>query len=290
MKKKESGPLLSYETEEELLLARHIADTLYRFDAIAEDRLPRLESWGDDVVRRFWEQGYLVVEQALSAEEVRQASEAIDDILSGASQGSKIQFVRPRSELRTSDEAIKAARKIYEYADHEPRLGRLVRHGKLLAALERLFGEPARPIQDMALLKPPSGGAEKPWHQDMAYGPLAYDKSVVGVWIALDSAELDNGCMHIIPYSHREGGAPHYAVRDWQLCDAGVRVERDVAVPLAPGGALFFSGLLHHGTPPNFSNRRRRALQFHYAPASARKLSPQEYKRMFTNEMTGADC
>ncbi|TLS49192.1 phytanoyl-CoA dioxygenase family protein [Paenibacillus antri] len=290
MSKKESRTLLSYESEEDLSLAKHVADALYRFDSIAEDRLPDLAAWGDDVVRRFWEQGYLVVENALSEDEVREASEAIDDILSGASQGSKIQFVKPRSELHTMDDVIKAARKIYEYADHEPRLRSIVLHAKLLAALERLFGEAPKPVQDQALLKPPSGGAEKPWHQDMAYGPLAYDKSVVGVWIALDPAELDNGCMHVIPYSHREGGAPHYAVRDWQLCDASVRVDRDVAVPLAPGGALFFSGLLHHGTPPNFSSKRRRALQIHYAPESARKLSPQEYKRMFTNEMTGAEC
>ncbi|WP_309120918.1 phytanoyl-CoA dioxygenase family protein [Paenibacillus sp.] len=290
MSKKEPGSLFAYESEEDLRSARRVADALYRFDSIAGDRLPALEAWGDDVVRRFWEQGYLVVENVLSEDEVRDASGAIDDILSGASQGSKIQFVKPRGELHTMDDIIRAARKIYDYAEHEPRLRSIVLHAKLLAALERLFGEAPKPVQDQALLKPPSGGAEKPWHQDMAYGPLAYDKSVVGVWIALDPAELDNGCMHIIPYSHREGGAPHYAVRDWQLCDASVRVDRDVAVPLAPGGALFFSGLLHHGTPPNFSSKRRRALQIHYAPESARKLSPQEYKRMFTNEMTGAEC
>jgi phytanoyl-CoA hydroxylase len=124
----------------------------------------------------------------------------------------------------------------------------------------------------------------------MAYGNLAFDKSVVGIWIALDPAELDNGCMHVIPGSHRGGGAPHYAVRDWQLCDSGVQVETDVAVPLEPGGALLFSGLLHHGTPPNFSVKRRRALQIHYAGESAQKLSPEEYKRMFTNVMTNAEC
>ena len=156
--------------------------------------------------------------------------------------------------------------------------------------MDRLFKEQAIVVQDQAILKPPTGGAEKPWHQDMAYGNLAYDRSVIGAWIALDAAELDNGCMHVIPYSHMEGAVPHYAERDWQLCDRNVAVVKDVAVPLKPGGVLLFSGLLHHGTPPNFSEKRRRALQVHYAPESATKLTPQEYKRMFTNELTGAEC
>jgi phytanoyl-CoA hydroxylase len=48
--------------------------------------------------------------------------------------------------------------------------------------------------------------------------------------------------------------------------------------------------MIMHGTPPNFSPKRRRALQMHYAPVSAEKMSPKEYKRWFTNEMTNAEC
>ena len=39
---------------------------------------------------------------------------------------------------------------------------------------------------------------------------------------------------------------------------------------------MLFHGLVHHGTPPNVSERRRRALQFHYLPASARAISESE--------------
>jgi ectoine hydroxylase-related dioxygenase (phytanoyl-CoA dioxygenase family) len=152
------------------------------------------------------------------------------------------------------------------------------------------MGEKPKLIQDMALLKPPQGGGEKPWHQDMAYGVLTYDKPVVGVWIALDEAGVDNGCMQVMPRSHMDGGIPHYAVRDWQICDTNVPVERNVIVPLKPGGMLFFHGELVHGTAYNFSDKKRRALQFHYAPESAERVSPKEYKRMYTNEMSGAEC
>ena len=282
--------LYAYRNEEELELAGTIAKTLYRYDQVEQDRIPSLEDLTEEHVKQFWSRGYLVVEQALSIEDVNRSIEAIMDILSGASSGSKIQFVKPQSELKTLEEVELAARKIYGFIDHEPRLRAIAHQPGVFKALRKLFGEESKVAQDQAILKPPAGGAEKPWHQDMAYGPLAYDKAVIGMWFALDPAELDNGCMHVIPYSHREGGSPHFAVRDWQLCDRAIQVEHDIAIPLKPGGVLIFHGLLHHGTPPNFSAKRRRSIQVHYAPESANKLTPKEYKRMFTNEMTNAEC
>ncbi|QGQ98034.1 phytanoyl-CoA dioxygenase family protein [Paenibacillus psychroresistens] len=282
--------LYAYENQAENELARHIATTLYRYDRIAERRLPTLQDLTDEQVKLFWQQGYLVIENVLSEVEVERSISAIMDILAGKTIGPKIQFVGKKSDLLSIEERELAARKISEYIDHEPNLHSIAFHDDILKAMGKLFNEQAVVVQDQAILKPPTGGAEKPWHQDMAYGNLAYDKSVIGAWIALDAAELDNGCMHVIPYSHMDGAVPHYAERDWQLCDRNVAVVKDVAVPLKPGGVLLFSGLLHHGTPPNFSDKRRRALQFHYAPESAKKLTPQEYKRMFTNELTGAEC
>lgn len=96
----------------------------------------------------------------------------------------------------------------------------------------------------------------------MAYGPLAYDKAVIGVWIALDEAALDNGCMHVIPGSQADGATPHYAIRDWQLCDSHIQVEKDVAVPLLLGGLLLFHGLLKHGTPYNLSSKNAEPCNF----------------------------
>ncbi|MDF2963962.1 MAG: phytanoyl-CoA dioxygenase family protein, partial [Paenibacillus sp.] len=276
--------------QEEEQLAKSIAETLYRYDSIEFDRIRNINDLTEQHVKQFWERGYLVIEEALNEKEIHDSIEALMDILYDRSQGSKVQFVKPKSELHTDEEKELAARKVHDYIDHEPRLRHVAYQPGIMGAMEKLFGEGAKVAQDQAILKPPTGGAEKPWHQDMAYGPLAFDKAVIGIWIALDPAELDNGCMHVIPYSHRDGAIPHYAVRDWQLCDLSVQVERDVAVPLKPGGALIFSGLLHHGTPPNFSVKRRRALQIHYAAESAKKLTPQEYKKMFTNELTGAEC
>ncbi|MCC2684108.1 MAG: phytanoyl-CoA dioxygenase family protein [Paenibacillaceae bacterium] len=282
--------LYSYDTPEEERLARYVHDTMYRHDALVDHRLASLSDIGEQQVKQYWEKGFLVIENVLNDRSIEQSVEALMDILNGRSVGSKVQWVKPVQELTTEEERELSARKVYNYIDHEPRLKAIAYHEGILQAMGLLLGEQAKVVQDQAILKPPSGGAEKPWHQDMAYGNLSYDKPVIGIWLALDPADLDNGCMHIVPGSHQDGGVPHYAVRDWQLCDRNVRVDRDLAVPLKPGGALIFSGLLHHGTPPNFSAKRRRALQIHYAPESAVKMLPGEYKRMFTNEMTGAEC
>jgi phytanoyl-CoA hydroxylase len=104
---------------------------------------------------------------------------------------------------------------------------------------------------------------------------------VLGVWIALDRATVENGCMQIAPGSHRAGPAPHYHVRDCQLVDQTGRAAGAEVVPLEPGGALLFSALLHHGTPPNRSPDRRRALQFHYAAARCTRMTFREHMTHF---------
>lgn len=282
--------MVSYETEEERRLAEQVRTSMYRYDNPAKARIVAWDRVAAADVKRFWEQGFLVIDHMYAPEEVRRFIEAIQDIMFERVRGPHIQFTKPRDRLITDEERELAIRKVDRFVQYDQRLRDAAHHDGLFAVLRRLFDDEPKLVQDQAILKPPSGGAEKPWHQDMAYGNLTYKKPVIGVWAALDPATVENGCMHVIPRSHMDGPAPHYAIRDWQICDANVQVHKDVVVPLPPGGALIFHGMLHHGTPPNFSMERRRAVQFHYAPESAVKMAPDEYKRWFTNEMTNAEC
>ncbi|WP_158560591.1 phytanoyl-CoA dioxygenase family protein [Paenibacillus contaminans] len=262
---------------------------LYSYSSIHEG-YRSLDEIGEEQAKEYWQQGFLAVENVLNAEEISGSIDALMDNIFAEHSNCKIQYTVPKETLKTNREKELAVRKVYDFVDHSEVLRAIAYHPDIVAFLEKLMGEKPKLIQDMALLKPPQGGGEKPWHQDMAYGVLTYDKPVVGVWIALDEAGVDNGCMQVIPRSHMDGGIPHYAVRDWQICDTNVPVERNVIVPLKPGGMLFFHGQLVHGTAYNFSDKKRRALQFHYAPESAERVSPKEYKRMYTNEMSGAEC
>jgi phytanoyl-CoA hydroxylase len=270
--------------------ALQIAKKYYRYDNLANVRFEGHEPFSDMHKQFYKDQGYLIIDNLLTNEEVKGALEEIGDIIHQRLAGPKIQFSKPVNDQWTPEERELAVRKIYNYVQHAPRLGAIARHPAIINRVERLLGDKAVLVGDQGLLKPPFGGAEKPWHQDMAYGGLFFTKQIVTVWIALDEANLENGCMHIIPRSHLTGGVPHYMIRDWQMCDAHVDVEKDVAVCLKPGGALLFSGLLQHGTPANFSSFKRRALQLRYAPASSKLMDKEQFKLMFTGEIMDADC
>ena len=123
----------------------------------------------------------------------------------------------------------------------------------------------------MALVKLPGIGAAKPWHQDASYFMLRDPAHVIGTWIALDAAALDNGCMQFIPRLQQDGATPH--VQE-SLANCSIRPDRlssraVVAVPMQPGDAVVFHGLIQHFTDDNRSATRRRALQFHFSQLGA---------------------
>ena len=182
-------------------------------------------------------------------------------------------------------------RKLWHFVDFDARLKAISHHPQMLAAITALMGGRAPfMFQDMALIKPPRLGREKPWHQDKAYFDYPLDTPIVGVWIALDEATIENGCMQLLPGRHKEGPIVHFNRRDWQICDNQIEGTASVAAPLAPGGLLFFDGLLPHGTPHNSSPRRRRALQYHYAPADVEKAAAEERLRHFGSEGKNVTC
>lgn len=266
---------------------------LYRYDAVAPG-VHGLEAVGPTQEAFFHEHGYLVVHDAFPPAQVAAALQAILDLVGGRVPGFRgVQFeaaARHRLPDLGPEQRQDFVRKLWMFVAHEPRLRALAEHPALLRVVERLCGDTPVLFQDQAMLKPPLVGREKPWHQDNAYFNLAPDTCVVGVWIALDRAGPDNGCMHLIPGSHREGPVVHFKRRDWQICDAHVATARDVMAVLEPGGCLFFHGLLHHGTPPNRSPQRRRALQFHYRPVGARAISAEDRLAVFGSEGKDVTC
>jgi phytanoyl-CoA hydroxylase len=181
-------------------------------------------------------------------------------------------------------------RKITVPNNYDDRIKALCFHPDLISAVTRIIGEEPFMFQDMALVKPPHVGSEKPWHQDNAYFNIPPETIVVGAWVAVDEATAENGCIHILPGSHRRGPRLHFRVRDWQICDTDMDVADEVAVPLKAGGVLLFHGLMNHGTPDNHSDYRRRALQFHFRPASVQAISEEDRLKVFGGQGRGAVC
>jgi phytanoyl-CoA hydroxylase len=246
-------------------------------------------------IANFHEQGYLVVHQAFSPAEVQGALDGLLYLLSGQHPTyTGVMYEKKAKGVDVAGLGVEArqdyVRKFMWFVEYEARLKAIAYHPELLRVTSQLINAEPVLYQDMALLKPPRIGREKPWHQDHAYFDLPLTATVVGVWIALDEATVENGCMVIYPGSHRQGPVVHFQRRDWQICDTHDRHDGARAVPLKPGGALFFHSLLHHGTPANSSTQRRRAIQFHYAPANAPKTAQEERLAIFGAEGKDVTC
>jgi phytanoyl-CoA hydroxylase len=270
--------------------AETIRQSLYRTDAATVGRiLPSFPARLTEAdLEHFRVHGYLAMNGLLTSAEIEDSKRALSDLAHRRTVWDKRvwsqeepYFVTGGQDARIDDPELRI-RKLAFFVDLDPRLGHVAAHPRVRAIVDDLIGP--------ALLKPPFRGSEKPWHQDAAYFDWTPLGGVVGTWIALDEATIDNGCMQVIPGTHLSGPAPHFHVRDCQIADQRVQVRQAVTIPLRPGGILFFSALLHHGTPPNMSAARRRALQFHYAGANCRHMTIEQHGELFSEGGAYAGC
>lgn len=264
--------------------------SLYEFKRQITDGIDGVDKVSDDDVLQFQESGFLVIRNAISQSDIVAARTGLRDlILRRDTDNIMIESTAAGGFHELGDEErLNSVRKLMPIVQFDRRLRAVAADAGLLSVLKRLIGETPVLTQDMAMIKPPRIGREKPWHQDLAYFNYPKDTTIVGAWIALDEAVPENGCMMIIPGSHREGPVVHWSRRDWQICDTDVQVGRSAAVPMQPGDCLLFHCLLHHGSPPSSSDKTRWAMQFHYAPESVAPYADSE-KRLRTFGADGKD-
>jgi hypothetical protein len=161
-------------------------------------------------------------------------------------------------------------RKFFQFAQGDAFFWDLIRTWRIRSPVEAVIGADACLLQSLALVKPPEIGIPKAWHQDTPYFPITPVSETVGLWIALDRATLENGCMQVVPGSHRQGPVPHVQGDTGWCLDAAASARAQaaaVALPVDAGSALLFDANLLHFTDANRSRTRRRAVQFHFSSA-----------------------
>jgi len=156
-----------------------------------------------------------------------------------------------------------------------PLLREIARLPTVVDLLTGVIGPNVKMMQSMLFIKS-EGKPGQAWHQDEAHIPTR-DRSLAAVWIALDDATVDNGCLWVIPGSHRPGVL--YAEREQRDprfdCTReahGFDYSEQDAVPveLPRGAALIFDGYLLHRSLPNTGRAgMRRAVVSHYMSAES---------------------
>jgi len=150
-------------------------------------------------------------------------------------------------------------------------------HPNVAAMLETLLGRPALGAQTMYYYKPP-GAKGQGMHQDNFY-LVARPATCIAAWTAIDDADLDNGCLYVVPGSHRgdilcpEGQAERWMNYGDSHISKFPRDQKPIPVQVRRGQTLFFGGNLIHGSGPNrTSNRYRRTFIGHYVDEATETL------------------
>lgn len=153
---------------------------------------------------------------------------------------------------------------------------RYLLHPGVRAWLELLMGEEPVATQTMYYFKPP-GARGQAMHQDNLY-LLVEPGTCLGAWTAIDRVDRENGCMMVVPGSHR-GNILCQERGDLSVSFTGsvTRIPKGmkaVEVAMESGDTLFFHGGLIHGSGPNRTKDRfRRSFIGHYAAGSLEKIS-----------------
>ncbi len=185
-------------------------------------------------IETYWTRGYIVIENALNPEEVEAAKQGLSHIVqsytsnpeqfdveektdSDGSQSGVVfrqkdgpllfQLERKISYQNATAEELEAHVRKYMWFENATPIFKHIytEHPKIVTAVTSLLGDDVELYQSMALVKPAHIGIDKPWHQDNAYFAVEDLDGVLGTWIALDEATIENGCMHFLPGGHHHG-------------------------------------------------------------------------------------
>ena len=164
------------------------------------------------------------------------------------------------------------------FFEHDPVLMGYARAPQLLDAVASILGPDVTFVNSMLVTKPPGVDGRHPLHQDLLYFGFRPGDAVVGSWTALEPVTRANGCLSVLPGSHRGELEPH-EYPGWDYVNAafvGVRgVDAQAArvhVEMDPGDTLLFHSLLIHGSGRNKTAGFRRAISVHYARTGAEDL------------------
>jgi non-heme Fe2+,alpha-ketoglutarate-dependent halogenase len=155
----------------------------------------------------------------------------------------------------------------------------LVRHPRILDVVEALIGPDILLFHTTVWFKGPESAGYVPWHQDATYFGLDPLEQVTA-WVALTPSTRDNGCVQLLPGSHRSGQRPHRDQADQRamlsrgqtLTDA-LDDSQAVDLVLAPGDVSFHHTLLMHRSAPNLSDKPRIGFGISYIPTHVRHVT-----------------
>jgi ectoine hydroxylase-related dioxygenase (phytanoyl-CoA dioxygenase family) len=225
---------------------------------------------------RYGKEGFLVVDEFLSSDELAEWREAVDHAVeqrgrqrlsfdAGGEEGTSL-TERTQEERDYYDSVFTQRNNLWQTDEHMKELLLQSDLGHFVADVAGIKG--VRIWHDQALIKEPYGNPTA-YHLDVPFWSFK-SADAITIWIALDDATIENGCLYYVPGSHlaqkfdnvgigNELGALFDVYPEWADVAA-------VPCPVPAGGALLHNGLTFHGAGANMTPGRRRAMTCAYMP------------------------
>lgn len=244
-------------------------------------------------VESFRKDGFVVIEDFLSPEELDFWREAVSEAISQRD-GRKM----PNKDIKTgeddginkdSDYYAKVFDQLINLWQTNDKVRQIMldeRIGKMVSTLAGSSG--TRIWHDQALIKRPWANPTS-WHLDTPFWSFS-DRRALSIWVALDDATLENGCLYFIPGSFHQTGFENPGIG--KNMDAifdfypAFKSSKSIAAPMKAGSCSFHNGLTIHGAGANMTNGYRRAMTCAYMPDGAtfngiqNILSDEQFSRL----------
>ncbi len=140
------------------------------------------------------------------------------------------------------------------------------RNEEILDMVEQLIGPDIALWNSSFFAKPAKNGKATPWHQDGEYWPIR-PLATCTVWVAVDDANRENGCLRIIKGSHKDARL----------------LKHEIDLELKRGQISLHDVFLVHGSEPNISDKSRRGMTMRFMPTTSlfdHKLAKEQFNNM----------
>jgi phytanoyl-CoA hydroxylase len=240
--------------------------------------------------------GYCVFREVLDAEVVASVKQDLEQVLHA---------MPAKMTVYKDGEHVEAnARPEFLVEPHAKEGGRpwleLCRHPRVLDAVEAILGPDLILIMSHLIVKRAADGLPVAWHQDNTYWHSVQGTDVCTVWLAIDDADSDNGCMNVIPCTQADhpdlekistGGEDLLGTT---VAVSQLQAGQAVAIELKAGDLSIHDSFIIHGSEANHSGRRRAGYTMRYANAATVAVDMDEHwvdvYRVRGNPQAGEKC
>ena len=221
----------------------------------------------------YLEYGFLLVPKLIEIDELESWSNRFVDIVNGDRPQTPgmvlMKDVMVAKGAVVPEDPILGVNKLLNFED-DPGFYSYVQNKNLVAVANDLIGNELYSLVTNVFNKPPEVDGRHPLHQDLRYFRMRPPEKIVAAWTAISACTRDNGCLAVVPKSHRMGSLEH-RLPDWDFVNFAFYGVEDTTglerkhIEMEPGDTVFFHPLLIHGSGRNLTSECRRSISTHYA-------------------------